>query len=70
MLGNSGVAVLILGIAVLIASLKFLVDLLKVLMTGRAEAALHRTLFRQLPLLPPRVWRLPSWSRAAPSPLH
>ncbi len=46
MLGNSGVAVLILGIAVLIASLKFLVDLLKVLMTGRAEAALHRTLFR------------------------
>jgi sodium-dependent phosphate cotransporter len=46
MLGNSGVAVLILGIAVLIASLKFLVDLLKVLMTGRAEATLHRTLFR------------------------
>lgn len=46
LLGNSGVAVLIVGVAVLIASLKFLVDLLKVLMTGRAEATLHRTLFR------------------------
>jgi len=46
LLGNSGVAVLILGVALLIVSLKFLVDLLKVLMTGRAEATLHRTLFR------------------------
>ena len=45
-LGNSGIAVLIVGVALLIASLKFLVDLLKVLMTGRAEATLHRTLFR------------------------
>lgn len=46
LLGNSGIAVLIVGVALLIASLKFLVDLLKVLMTGRAEATLHRTLFR------------------------
>lgn len=46
LLGNSGVAVLIVGVALLIASLKFLVDLLKVLMTGRAEETLHRTLFR------------------------
>ncbi len=46
LLGNSGIAVLIVGVALLIASLKFLVDLLKVLMTGRAEETLHRTLFR------------------------
>jgi sodium-dependent phosphate cotransporter len=46
LLGNSGAAVLIVGVALLIVSLKFLVDLLKVLMTGRAEATLHRTLFR------------------------
>ena len=46
LLGSSGVAVLIVGVGLLIASLKFLVDLLKVLMTGRAEATLHRTLFR------------------------
>lgn len=44
--GNSGILVLIVGVGLLIASLKFLVDLLKVLMTGRAEATLHRTLFR------------------------
>ena len=43
---NSAIAVLIVGVGLLIASLKFLVDLLKVLMTGRAEAMLHRTLFR------------------------
>jgi len=46
MLGSSGILVLIVGVGLLIASLKFLVDLLKVLMTGRAEATLHRTLFR------------------------
>ena len=44
--GESGPLVLIAGIALLIASLKFLVDLLKVLMTGRAEETLHRTIFR------------------------
>jgi sodium-dependent phosphate cotransporter len=46
LLGRSGVLVLIVGVALLIASLKFLVDSLKVLMTGRAEQVLHRTLFR------------------------
>jgi sodium-dependent phosphate cotransporter len=45
-LGNSGVLVLIVGVGMLIGSLKFLVDLLKNLMTGRAERTLHRTLFR------------------------
>ena len=45
-LGNSGVLVLIVGVGLLIGSLKFLVDLLKNLMTGRAERTLHRTLFR------------------------
>ena len=45
-LGESGVLVLIVGIVLLIASLKFLVDLLKALMTGRAEKTLHKTLFR------------------------
>ena len=45
-LGESGVLVLIVGVVVLIASLKFLVDLLKALMTGRAEKTLHNTLFR------------------------
>jgi len=45
-LGDSGVLVLIVGIVLLIGSLKFLVDLLKALMTGRAERTLHRTLFR------------------------
>ena len=45
-LGESGVLVLIVGIVLLIASLKFLVDLLKALMTGRAEKTLHNTVFR------------------------
>jgi len=45
-LGESGALVLIVGIVLLIASLKFLVDLLKALMTGRAEKTLHNTLFR------------------------
>ena len=45
-LGESGVLVLIAGIVLLIGSLKFLVDLLKTLMTGRAERTLHRTIFR------------------------
>lgn len=45
-LGESGVLVLIVGIVLLIASLKFLVDLLKILMTGKAEKTLHKTLFR------------------------
>jgi sodium-dependent phosphate cotransporter len=45
-LGESGALVLIAGTVLLIASLKFLVDVLKALMTGRAERILHRTLFR------------------------
>ena len=45
-LGESGALVLLLGVVLLIASLKFLVDILKALMTGRAERTLHRTLFR------------------------
>lgn len=45
-LGESGVLVLIVGIVLLMASLKFLVDVLKAIMTGRAERILHRTLFR------------------------
>jgi sodium-dependent phosphate cotransporter len=45
-LGRSGVLVLIVGVVLLIVCLKFLVDLLKVLMTGKAEQTLHRTLFR------------------------
>jgi sodium-dependent phosphate cotransporter len=45
-LGESGVLVLIVGIALLMASLKFLVDVLKALMTGKAERILHNTLFR------------------------
>lgn len=45
-LGDSAVLVLIVGVVLLIASLKFLVDVLKALMTGRAEQTLHRTLFR------------------------
>ena len=48
-LGESGVLVLIVGIVLLIASLKLLVDLLKALMTGRAERTLHRTVFRSAP---------------------
>jgi hypothetical protein len=46
LMGDSGVLVLIVGVVLLIASLKFLVDLLKMLMRGRAERVLHRTLFR------------------------
>jgi sodium-dependent phosphate cotransporter len=46
LLGDSGGLVLALGILLLIVCLKLLVDLLKVVMTGRAEAVLHRTLFR------------------------
>jgi sodium-dependent phosphate cotransporter len=44
--GDSGILVLIIGVGLLILCLKLLVDLLRVLMTGKAEAMLHRTLFR------------------------
>jgi sodium-dependent phosphate cotransporter len=44
--GDSGVFALIIGIALLMACLKFLVDLLKVLMSARAERVLHATLLR------------------------
>ncbi len=46
LLGESGVIVLIVGVALIIACLKFLVDLLKALMSARAERVLHQTLFR------------------------
>ena len=45
-LDDSGILVLAAGILLLILCLKLLVDLLRVVMTGRAEAVLHRTLFR------------------------
>lgn len=44
--GDSGIIALIIGIALLMACLKFLVDLLKVLMSARAERVLHATLLR------------------------
>ncbi len=46
LLGESGGVVLALGIVLLMACLKLLVDLLKALMSGRAEQILHQTLFR------------------------
>jgi sodium-dependent phosphate cotransporter len=44
--GDSGAWTLALGIVFLMASLKLLVDLLKVVMSERAERTLHQTLFR------------------------
>lgn len=49
LLGDLGWLVLVVGILLLIGCLKLLVDLLKVVMTRRAEAVLHRTLFRSAP---------------------
>ncbi len=46
LLGDSGGLVLAVGVILLIVCLKLLVDLLKIVMTGRAEAVLHKTLFR------------------------
>jgi sodium-dependent phosphate cotransporter len=46
LLNDSGGLVLAVGVLLLIACLKFLVDLLKVLMTYRAEKILHGTIFR------------------------
>jgi len=45
-MGDSGALVLAAGVILLIACLKLLVDLLKVLMTRRAEKILHGTIFR------------------------
>ncbi len=45
-LGESGLLTLLVGISMLMGSLKLLVDLLKVIMSDRAEQILHRTLFR------------------------
>lgn len=45
-LGGIGWLVLVVGIAILISCLKLLVDLLRELMTAKAESILHRTLFR------------------------
>jgi sodium-dependent phosphate cotransporter len=45
-MGESGILVLAAGVILLIVCLKLLVDLLKVLMTDRAEKILHGTIFR------------------------
>ncbi len=45
-MGESAVLVLFAGVVLLVVCLKFLVDLLKVLMTDRAEKFLHGTVFR------------------------
>lgn len=44
--GDSGIITLILGLLFLFAALKTLVDLLKVILSSRAEEILHKTLFR------------------------
>jgi sodium-dependent phosphate cotransporter len=46
LLGNGPVLTLIVALALLFVALKMLVDLLKALMSGRAERVLHQTLFR------------------------
>ncbi len=46
LLGGSGGLVLAAGMALLMVCLKLLVDLLRALMSGKAEQILHRTLFR------------------------
>ncbi len=46
LVGDSGVVALIIGIALLMACLKFLVDVLKAIMSARAERVLHATLLR------------------------
>lgn len=48
-LGGSPVLTLILALGLLFLALKLLVDLLKALMSGRAERVLHQTLFRSPP---------------------
>ena len=49
MTGESGGLTLVVGIVLLMGSLKLLVDLLKALMSERAEQVLHKTLFRSAP---------------------
>jgi len=44
--GESGAFTLIIGVVLLMGSLKLLVDLLKAVMSERAEQVLHKTLFR------------------------
>jgi len=46
LVGETGALTLIIGLVLLMGSLKLLVDLLKVIMSERAEQMLHRTLFR------------------------
>jgi solute carrier family 34 (sodium-dependent phosphate cotransporter) len=46
LLGRSPVLTLVLALLLLFAALKLLVDLLKALMSGRAERILHQTMFR------------------------
>ncbi len=46
LVGESAAVTLIIGLVLLMGSLKLLVDLLKVIMSERAEQVLHRTLFR------------------------
>jgi sodium-dependent phosphate cotransporter len=49
LLGNSGALTLVAGIALIIVCLKLLVDLLKNVLSGQAEQALHGSLFRSAP---------------------
>ena len=49
LLGGSGALALAAGIGLLIVCLKLLVDVLKKLLSGRAEKTLHSTLFRSAP---------------------
>ena len=49
LLGGSGGLVLAVSVGLLILCLKFLVDVLKKLLSGRAEKTLHGTLFRSAP---------------------
>ncbi|HJO03502.1 MAG TPA: Na/Pi symporter [Acidobacteriota bacterium] len=46
LVGDSGIITLIIGVALLMACLKFLVDLLKAIMSARAERILHATVLR------------------------
>ncbi len=49
LMGQSGVLTLLLGIALLFLALRYLVSFLRKILAGKAEAVLHRTLFRSAP---------------------
>jgi solute carrier family 34 (sodium-dependent phosphate cotransporter) len=46
LVGESGVAVLLVGLLLLFLALRYLVKILRILLSAQAEAVLHRTLFR------------------------